>query len=158
MRPSWAVTKAPVIRNVRKATVQKMNMDGPAAWVPAELMMNKTIATKTTTRSNGPSVLATRTGATFSEIIACSSARVAIGPPFSAEGARGAGGPPPAHDPVIVASQETSVQWPLVASREGPSGPVSGPGLDQPPMDARVDVAGRQEPLRGFHHEGVVRV
>src|SRR5205809_1367719 len=158
MRPSCAVRNPPVIRNVANARIQKKNTDGPAACTPAALLMNRTIATKITTRSNGPSVLATRTGATFSEIIACSSARVAIGPPFSAEGARGAGGPPPAHDPVIVASQETSVQWPLVASREGPSGPVSGPGLDQPPMDARVDVAGRQEPLRGFHHEGVVRV
>ena len=78
IRPSWAVTNAPVIKKVRNATTQKMNMDGPAACVPAELMMNRTIATKITTRSNGPSVLATSTGATFSEIIACSLVRLAI--------------------------------------------------------------------------------
>ena len=46
-----------------------MNTDGPANCTPAALLMNNTIATKITTRSNGPSVLATRTGATFSEII-----------------------------------------------------------------------------------------
>src|SRR5215211_4887084 len=40
--------------------------------------MNKTIATKITTRSNGPSVRATRTGATFSEIMAFWSARAAM--------------------------------------------------------------------------------
>src|SRR5205807_748508 len=45
-------------------------------------MMNRTIATNTTTRSNGPSVLATRAGATLSEIIAWSSAWLAIGHPL----------------------------------------------------------------------------
>ena len=80
IRPSWAVTNAPVIRNVANATIQKMNTDGPANCRPAALLMNNTIATKITTRSKGPSVLATRTGATFSEII-CSSAFSAIHPP-----------------------------------------------------------------------------
>ena len=60
----------PVIRNVANARIQKTKIDGPAACTPAALLMNRTIATKITTRSNGPSVLATRTGATFSEIIA----------------------------------------------------------------------------------------
>src|SRR5919109_3242556 len=70
IRPSCAVTKAPVIRNVRNARIQKMNTDGPANCTPAALLMNSTIATKITTRSKGPRVLATRTGAIFSEIIA----------------------------------------------------------------------------------------
>src|SRR5439155_16083557 len=82
IRPSCAVTNPPVIRNVANARIQKMNTDGPAAWTPAELLMNRTIATKITTRSNGPSVLATRTGATFSEIIACSLVRLAIRHPL----------------------------------------------------------------------------
>ncbi len=73
---------APVIRNVAKATIQKMNTDGPANCTPAALLMNRTIATKMTTRSNGPSVLATRTGATFSEIIWLSSAFDAIRHPL----------------------------------------------------------------------------
>ena len=69
-----------MIRNVANPTIQKMNTDGPANWTPAELLMNRTIATKITTRSNGPSVRATRTGATFSEIMTFSSACVAISP------------------------------------------------------------------------------
>src|SRR4029450_3530988 len=69
---------APVIRNVANATIQKMNTEGPAACTPAALLMNRTIATKITTRSNGPSVRATRTGATFSEIMAFWSARAAM--------------------------------------------------------------------------------
>src|SRR5438093_10437622 len=85
IRPSCAVTNAPVIRNVANATVQKMNTDGPAACNPAELMMNSTIATKITTRSNGPSVLATRTDAIFSEIIR-SSVCVAISTPSDGGG------------------------------------------------------------------------
>src|SRR5207247_124105 len=85
IRPSWAVTNAPVIRNVANATVQKTNTDGPAACNPAELMMNSTIATKITTRSNGPSVLATRTDAIFSEIIR-SSVCVAISTPSDGGG------------------------------------------------------------------------
>ena len=68
------MTNAPVIRNVANPTIQKMNTDGPANCSPAALLMNSTIATKITTRSNGPSVLATRTGATFSEIITSLSA------------------------------------------------------------------------------------
>src|SRR5213592_5027658 len=133
MRPSCAVTNPPVIRNVANARIQKMNTDGPAAWTPAELLMNRTIATKTTTRSNGPSVLATRTGATFSEIIACSSARVAIGPPFPTEGARGAGGPPPAHDPSIVAPQARLCLGAFGREAGVASlGPVGGRGLDEP--------------------------
>ena len=30
--------KAPVIRKVRNATIQKMNTDGPANWSPAEFV------------------------------------------------------------------------------------------------------------------------
>src|SRR5881409_2883917 len=125
MRPSWAVTKAPVIRNVRKATVQKMNIDGPAACVPAELMMNRTIATKTTTRSNGPSVLATRTGATFSEIIACSSVRLAMEHPFLWRCPLRAGGPPPAHvAPESLHRRQCFVQL----ASDGPAGAEAAPG------------------------------
>ena len=86
MRPSWAVTNAPVIRNVANATIQKTNTDGPANWSPAALLMNRTIATKITTRSNGPRVRATRTGATFSEIMAFSSGRAAMLHPSRREG------------------------------------------------------------------------
>src|SRR5262245_24644957 len=46
--------------------------------------MNSTMATKTTTRSKGPSVLETRTGAIFSEIIvSCWSACAAMRPPLT---------------------------------------------------------------------------
>src|SRR5919109_4660568 len=79
IRPSCAVTNAPVMRNVRNARIQKMKTDGPANCTPAALLMNNTIATKITTRSNDPSVLATRTGATFSEIMRSWSVRLAIG-------------------------------------------------------------------------------
>src|SRR5438067_4707987 len=79
IRPSCAVTNAPVMRKVANARIQKTYMDGPANCTPDELLMNRTIATKTTTRSNGPSVLATRAGATLSESMTCSSACLAIG-------------------------------------------------------------------------------
>src|SRR5262245_26204992 len=69
IRPSCAVTNAPVIRKVANPTIQKMNTDGPANCRPAALLMNRTTATKMTTRSNGPSVLATRAGAIRSESI-----------------------------------------------------------------------------------------
>src|SRR6476469_8851748 len=46
IRPSWAVTNAPVIRKVANPTIQKMNMDGPANCTPAALLMNSTTATK----------------------------------------------------------------------------------------------------------------
>src|SRR5438093_3582463 len=95
MRPSWAVTNPPVIRNVANATIQKMKTDGPANCTPAALLMNRTIATKITTRSNGPSVLATRAGATFSEIMADSSVRVAMRHPSrTGDAAWGAGRAP----------------------------------------------------------------
>src|SRR5207249_1037510 len=77
IRPSWAVTKAPVTRKVRNARIQYGNMAGPANWTPAELLMNRTMATKMTTKSNGPSVLDTRTGASCSETMARSGSRVA---------------------------------------------------------------------------------
>src|SRR2546426_6371635 len=80
IRPSWAVPNAPVIRNVRNATIQYGNMAGPATCTPAELLMNRTMATKMTTRSNGPSVLATRTGAICSETMGRSACRVACIP------------------------------------------------------------------------------
>src|SRR5580765_3762344 len=82
MRPSWAVTNPPVIRNVAKATIQKMKTDGPANCTPAALLMNRTIATKITTRSNGPRVRATSTGAIFSEIITSLSPCMAIQHPL----------------------------------------------------------------------------
>src|SRR5437867_12376018 len=60
-------------------------MAGPADCTPAELLMNRTMATKMTTRSNGPSVLATRTGAICSETMArfCSCAAANPLTPFS---------------------------------------------------------------------------
>ena len=81
------MTNAPVIRNVANATIHMMNTDGPANCKPAPLVMNSTIATKITTRSNGPSVRATSTGATFCEIIALSSACVAMQHPLLCEDA-----------------------------------------------------------------------
>src|SRR4029453_1173782 len=84
-----------------------MNTAGPAGCTPAELLMNRTIATKITTRSNGPSVRATRTGATFSEIMAFSSGRAAMrdsSRPGGEHDLPGARAPPPAVDRPILAS------------------------------------------------------
>src|SRR5262249_37269472 len=69
MRPSWAVTKPPGIRNVKNPRPQKTKAAGPANCTVDAFVMNRTRATKMTTRSKEFSVLPTRVGATFSEII-----------------------------------------------------------------------------------------
>src|SRR5215472_12077973 len=69
MRPSWAVTKAPGIRNVRNPRTQNTYIAGPANCTLDAFDMNRTRATKMTTRSKEFSTLPTRVGATFSEII-----------------------------------------------------------------------------------------
>src|SRR6266852_8867134 len=70
MRPSCAVTKAPGIRNVRNPMPQNTNDAGPANCTVDAFDTNKTRATKMTTRSKEFSTLATKVGATFSEIMA----------------------------------------------------------------------------------------
>src|SRR5262249_29588268 len=69
MRPSCAVTKPPGMRNVRNPRPQKTNAAGPANCTVDAFGMNRTRATKMTTRSKEFSTLPTRVGATFSEII-----------------------------------------------------------------------------------------
>src|SRR5262249_10519440 len=56
MRPSWAVTKPPGIRNVRNPRPQKTNAAGPANCTVDAFGMNRTRATKMTTdrRSSAP--------------------------------------------------------------------------------------------------------
>src|SRR5690348_6445011 len=69
MRPSCAVTKAPGIRNVRNPRPQNTNAADPANCTVDAFGMNRTRATKMTTRSKEFSTLATKVGATFSEIM-----------------------------------------------------------------------------------------
>src|SRR5437667_7949169 len=69
MRPSWAVTKPPGIRNVRNPRVQKTKAADPANCTVDAFGMNRTRATKMTTRSKEFSILPTKVGATFSEIM-----------------------------------------------------------------------------------------
>src|SRR6266581_1380098 len=70
MRPSCAVTKAPGIRNVRNPRPQNTNAADPANCTVDAFGMNRTRATKMTTRSKEFSTLETRVGATCSEIMA----------------------------------------------------------------------------------------
>src|SRR5439155_16423592 len=165
MRPSCAVTNPPVIRNVANATNQKMNTDGPAACTPAELLMNRTIATKITTRSNGPSVLATSTGATFSEIIACSLVRLAIRHPLPRRRRPSSGRSPPAD----IANRCTGGRSCLAAWKRNPAtclvrmgkrsrSPVPGRYLREPCVGLPVHLAAGEVLLPGFRHERVVRV
>src|SRR5262250_1135288 len=69
MRPSCAVTRAPGIRNVRNPRPQNTNAADPANCTVDAFATNRTRATKMTTRSKEPSVLPTKVGATFSEIM-----------------------------------------------------------------------------------------
>src|SRR5215469_9034835 len=67
IRPSWAVTKAPGMRNVRNPRIQKTYAAEPANCTVDAFGMNRTRATKMTTRSKEFSTLPTNVGATFSE-------------------------------------------------------------------------------------------
>src|SRR5215469_11684275 len=69
MRPSCAVTKAPGMRNVRNPSPQNTKAADPANCTVDAFGMNRTRATKMTTRSKEFSTLVTRVGATLSEII-----------------------------------------------------------------------------------------
>jgi hypothetical protein len=51
-----------------KPMIHQPNADGPADWTTAELVMNKTIATKIATMSNVVSTFGRIPPATFSEI------------------------------------------------------------------------------------------
>src|SRR5260221_7420307 len=69
IRPSCAVTKAPGMRNVRNPRIQNTYAADPANCTVDEFDMNRTRATKMTTRSKEFSTLETKVGATFSEIM-----------------------------------------------------------------------------------------
>src|SRR5256885_16719552 len=69
MRPSCAVTKAPGIRNVKNPRPQNTNAADTANCTVDAFGMNRTRATKMTTRSKDLSVLPTKVEATFSEIM-----------------------------------------------------------------------------------------
>src|SRR2546428_2006669 len=140
IRPSWAVTNAPVIRNVRNATIQYGNMAGPANCTPAELLMNRTMATKMTIRSNGPSVLATRTGARCSETMARSCCRVACIPHPSLPWGAASGGP--SGTPRTPSDRREFCSRPAAMSSRPGAGsgryPVEAPGVlsEDPPTQA----------------------
>src|SRR6266581_6217289 len=69
MRPSCAVTKAPGMRNVRNPRTQNTYDADPANCTVDAFGMNRTRATKMTTRSKEFSTLETKVGATCSETI-----------------------------------------------------------------------------------------
>src|SRR5262252_2242060 len=66
--PSWPVAIAHGIRNTTNPMIHQPNADGPADWMTAALVMNKTIATKIATMSNVVSTLGRMPPATRSEI------------------------------------------------------------------------------------------
>src|SRR5215469_15521803 len=69
MRPSCAVTKAPGMRNVKNPRIQNTYIAEPANCTVDEFEMNRTRATKMTTRSKEFNTLPTKVGATVSEIM-----------------------------------------------------------------------------------------
>src|SRR5262249_16603809 len=69
MRPSWAVTRAPGMRNVRNPRPQNTYIAEPAGCTLAAFDTNSTSATKMTTRSKEFNTLETMVGATLSEIM-----------------------------------------------------------------------------------------
>src|ERR671936_378505 len=74
IRPSWAVTNAPGIRNARKPSSQYVYADGPARWIADAFTMNRTIATKMIVMSAELRTRGSMPGAMRSEIIWRSSA------------------------------------------------------------------------------------
>ena len=66
--PSWPVAIAHGIRNTTNPMIHQPNADGPADWITAALVMNRTIATKIATMSNVVSTLGRMPPATRSEI------------------------------------------------------------------------------------------
>ena len=68
MAPSWPVAIAQGTRNTTNPMIHQPNADGPADWMTAALVMNRTIATKIATMSNVVSTLGRMPPATRSEI------------------------------------------------------------------------------------------
>src|SRR5215469_4467031 len=66
--PSWPVAIAHGIRNTTNPMIHHPNAAGPADWITAAFVMNKTIATKIATMSNVVSTLGRMPPATRSEI------------------------------------------------------------------------------------------
>src|SRR6516164_1307709 len=81
--PSWPVAIAQGIRNTTKPMIHHPNADGPADWITAALVMNKTIATKIATMSNVVSTLGRMPPATRSEISERDSVSVVMAVPPS---------------------------------------------------------------------------
>src|SRR5215472_18194625 len=68
MAPSCPVALARGTRNTMNPMIQHPNAAGPADWMTAALVMNRTMATKIATMSNVLSTLGRMPPATFSEI------------------------------------------------------------------------------------------
>ena len=66
--PSWPVAMAQGTRNTTNPMIHHPNAAGPADWMTAALVMNRTIATKIATMSNVVSTLGRMPPATRSEI------------------------------------------------------------------------------------------
>src|SRR5215471_4417218 len=81
MAPSWPVAIAHGIRNTTNPMIHHPNADGPADWITAALVMNKTIATKIATMSTMVSTLGRMPPATRSEISAPGSVSVVMAAP-----------------------------------------------------------------------------
>src|SRR5215470_14442628 len=91
--PSWPVAIAHGIRNTTNPMIHQPNADGPADWITAAFVMNKTIATKIATMSNVVSTLGRMPPATRSEISEPDSVPVVMAAPpwLSSDGAVSAG-------------------------------------------------------------------
>src|SRR5262249_47385605 len=66
--PSWPVAIAHGTRNTTNPMIHHPNADGPADWITAAFVMNKTTATKIATMSNVVTTLGRMPLATRSEI------------------------------------------------------------------------------------------
>ena len=78
MAPSWPVAMAQGTRNTTNPMIHHPNAAGPADWMTAALVMNRTIATKIATMSNVVSTLGRMPPATRSEIRALGSVPVSV--------------------------------------------------------------------------------
>jgi len=78
MAPSWPVAMAQGTRNTTNPMIHQPNAAGPADWMTAALVMNRTIATKIATMSNVVSTLGRMPPATFSEIRAPESVLLSV--------------------------------------------------------------------------------
>src|SRR5262249_11933361 len=78
MAPSWPVAMAHGTRNTMNPMIHHPNAAGPADWMTAALVMNRTIATQIATMSNVLSTLGRMPPAIFSEIGAPLSVSVSV--------------------------------------------------------------------------------